>query len=52
MEERLPDYFGILPKAEMVVKRVEPFREQMQARRFTKSPPMAQTRYLLRQPLR
>lgn len=24
----LPDYFGILPKADMVVKRVEPFREQ------------------------
>jgi uncharacterized protein (DUF885 family) len=25
---RLPDYFGILPKADLVVKRVEPFREQ------------------------
>ncbi len=25
---RLPDYFGILPKAELVVRRVEPFREQ------------------------
>jgi uncharacterized protein (DUF885 family) len=24
----LPDYFGILPKADMEVKRVEPFREQ------------------------
>ncbi len=24
----LPEYFGILPKADMVVKRVEPFREQ------------------------
>ena len=24
----LPDYFGILPKADLVVKRVEPFREQ------------------------
>lgn len=24
----LPQYFGILPKADMVVKRVEPFREQ------------------------
>lgn len=24
---KLPDYFGILPKAELVVKRVEPFRE-------------------------
>lgn len=25
---RLPDYFGILPKASLEVKRVEPFREQ------------------------
>jgi len=25
---RLPDYFGILPKADLVVKRVEAFREQ------------------------
>lgn len=25
---RLPDYFGILPKADLVVKRVEKFREQ------------------------
>ena len=24
----LPDYFGILPKANLIVKRVEPFREQ------------------------
>ncbi len=24
----LPEYFGIMPKAELVVKRVEPFREQ------------------------
>ena len=24
----LPDYFGILPKADLIVKRVEPFREQ------------------------
>jgi uncharacterized protein (DUF885 family) len=26
--EQLPEYFGILPKAELEVKRVEPFREQ------------------------
>ncbi|SDG49752.1 DUF885 domain-containing protein [Psychroflexus sediminis] len=26
--EKLPDYFGILPKAGLEVKRVEPFREQ------------------------
>ncbi len=25
---KLPDYFGLLPKADLVVKRVEPFREQ------------------------
>jgi len=25
---KLPEYFGILPKADLVVKRVEPFREQ------------------------
>lgn len=28
MKALLPDYFGILPKADMVVKRVEAFREQ------------------------
>lgn len=28
ISQKLPDYFGILPKAELVVKRVEPFREQ------------------------
>lgn len=28
IEERLPDFFGILPKADLVVKRVESFREQ------------------------
>ncbi len=27
IKSRLPDYFGILPKADLVVKRVEPFRE-------------------------
>lgn len=26
--ERLPQYFGLLPKADLVVKRVEPYREQ------------------------
>ena len=26
--DKLPDYFGLLPKADLVVKRVEPFREQ------------------------
>lgn len=28
IKAELPNYFGILPKADMVVKRVEPFREQ------------------------
>jgi uncharacterized protein (DUF885 family) len=28
MTEKLPEYFGILPKAKLVVKRVEPFREE------------------------
>ncbi|PHS25814.1 MAG: DUF885 domain-containing protein [Robiginitomaculum sp.] len=28
IKTQLPDYFGILPKADLVVKRVEPFREQ------------------------
>ena len=28
IEQQLPDYFGLLPKAGIVVKRVEPFREQ------------------------
>ena len=28
IDARLPDYFGILPKAGLEVKRVEPFREQ------------------------
>lgn len=28
MKKKLPEYFGILPKADLVVKRVEPFREE------------------------
>ena len=28
IRDRLPDYFGLLPKAELVVKRVEAFRER------------------------
>ena len=28
IKTKLPDYFGILPKADLIVKRVEPFREQ------------------------
>ncbi|KZN47013.1 DUF885 domain-containing protein [Pseudoalteromonas luteoviolacea] len=28
INEKLPEYFGILPKSELLVKRVEPFRER------------------------
>ena len=28
LKKELPNYFGILPKADLVVKRVEAFREQ------------------------
>jgi len=28
MEKKLPEYFGVLPKAGLVVRRVEPFREE------------------------
>ena len=28
MEAKLPEYFGMLPKAKLIVKRVEPFREE------------------------
>jgi uncharacterized protein (DUF885 family) len=28
MKKKLPEYFGILPKADLVVKRVEPYREE------------------------
>jgi uncharacterized protein (DUF885 family) len=28
MKARLPEYFGLLPKADLVVKRVEPYREE------------------------
>ena len=31
IKANLPEFFGILPKADLVVKRVEPFREQAEA---------------------
>lgn len=34
MKKKLPAYFGILPKADLVVKRVEPYREQAGAVQF------------------
>ena len=38
MESMLPDYFGLLPKARMVVKQVEPFREKSAGKAFYQSP--------------
>lgn len=38
MREALPDYFGLLPKADIVVKRVEPFREKSAGKAFYQSP--------------
>ena len=38
MRESIPDYFGLLPKAEMVVKRVEPFREKSSGKAFYNRP--------------
>ncbi len=34
MKAKLPAYFGILPKADLIVKRVEPYREQAGAVQF------------------
>ena len=34
MKKKLPGYFGILPKADLIVKRVEPYREQAGAVQF------------------
>lgn len=39
MRAQLPAYFGILPQAELTVKRVEPFREQSAGKAFYQSPP-------------
>ncbi|GAB3032172.1 DUF885 domain-containing protein [Bowmanella dokdonensis] len=38
MRQRIPEYFGLLPEAEMIVKRVEPFREQSAGKAFYQSP--------------
>lgn len=38
MEAKLDDYFGLKPKARMVVKRVEAFREQSAGKAFYQSP--------------
>ena len=38
MRAKLPGYFGVLPKADMIVKRVEPFREKSAGKAFYQSP--------------
>ena len=39
MREHLPEYFGILPKADLKVKRVEAFRERSSGTAFYNGPP-------------
>ena len=39
MRERLPEVFGLLPKAELTVKRVEAFREKSAGKAFYQGPP-------------
>jgi uncharacterized protein (DUF885 family) len=39
MAARLPEYFGVLPKSALVVKRVEPYRERSAGKAFYQSPP-------------
>ncbi|WP_284123935.1 DUF885 domain-containing protein [Parerythrobacter aestuarii] len=38
MEKKLPQYFGVLPKAPMVIKPVEAFREKSAGKAFYQSP--------------
>lgn len=44
MEAKLPEYFGLKPKARMIVKRVEAFREQSAGKAFYQSPSKDGTR--------
>ena len=39
MRLRLPEQFGLLPKADMIVQRVEPFRERSAGKAFYNAPP-------------
>ena len=39
MAARLPEYFGVLPKSALVVKRVEAYRERSAGKAFYQSPP-------------
>ena len=38
MRKKIPEYFGLSPKADMIVKRVEAFREQSAGKAFYQSP--------------
>jgi len=40
MKEKLPEYFGLFPQADVVVTRVEPFREHAAGKAFYQSPSM------------
>jgi uncharacterized protein (DUF885 family) len=40
MKEKIPEYFSLIPKAEMVVTRVEPFRERAAGKAFYQRPAM------------
>jgi uncharacterized protein (DUF885 family) len=44
MEEKIPEYFGLIPKADMVIKRVEAFREKSAGKAFYQSPSKDGTR--------
>jgi len=39
MKARLPEVFGLLPQTEVIVKRVEPFRERSAGKAFYQGPP-------------
>ena len=39
MAQRLPDYFGLLPQSDLVVKPVEAYRERSAGKAFYQSPP-------------
>jgi len=38
MEQKIPEYFGLIPQADMIIKRVEPFREQSAGKAFYQAP--------------
>lgn len=44
MAKRLPTYFGLLPRADLVVKRVEAYRERSAGKAFYQRPPSDESR--------